>query len=176
MEKSNQISLKKSLPSINNNLLPIDKEFGLQVLKMKMDNIVQMQLENPPVSIKMHLKNNEEKTIDILQLMMIKFQDFYNCSSKMDKNQLLETAYLITHKVPHLNYYDIAMCFKLAKLNEKIYNRIDGAMILEWLINYDIDKTGRIVTERQNIKAQQDGEWTALSERSSIQKLRDYLS
>ncbi len=67
MKKNNQISLKKSLPSINNNLLPIDKEFGLQVLKMKMDNIVQMQLENPPVSIKMNLKTKEEKQTDISQ-------------------------------------------------------------------------------------------------------------
>ena len=93
----------------------------------------------------------------------------------MDKIQLLETAHIIIQQFKHFNYYDIGIALKEAKLKEKIYDRIDGGMILEYLTYHDIDRTGLIVTERENQKAQQNGEWSALSERSSVQRLKDYL-
>jgi len=60
-------------------------------------------------------------------------------------------------------------------MREKIYDRIDGGMILEWLTKYDITRTGMIVTERDKQRTLHDSEWSALSERSSVQKLKDFL-
>ena len=93
----------------------------------------------------------------------------------MDRPQLEETAYIICQQFRHFNYYDIGMCLKLAKMNEKIFDRIDGGMILEWLTRYDITRTGLVITERQKQKTRQDSEWSALGERSSIQRLKDFL-
>ena len=93
----------------------------------------------------------------------------------MDKVQLLETAHIIIQQFKHFNYYDIGLALKEAKLKQKIYDRIDGGMILEFLTHHDIDRTGLIVTEREKQKAQQNAEWSALSERSSVQRLKDYL-
>ena len=165
-----------SLPSTDNKMLtPIQPEFNKQILKMKMNDIVSIALKDKPPSLTKQMKMEEEKTIDIIMLLLIKFQDFYNCKSKMEKHQLEETAYLITQKFGHFNWYDISMCLKLAKINEKIFDRIDGGMILEWLVRYDITRTGMIVTEREKQHSQNNSNWSTLSERSSVQRLKDFL-
>ena len=154
---------------------PIDPKFNRQILKMNMNDVVKVQLNNPPPSLyKTHLLE-EEKTIDILMLMFIKFQDFYNCKTKMSKEQLEETAYIIVNEHRGINFIDVAMCLKLAKTKEKIYDRIDGGMILGWIKDFGNIKTDLIVLERQKQKTKQDSEWSALGERTSIQKLKDFL-
>jgi len=175
MEKKNQVAIAlqtRYLQNINN---PISTEFKADVLKMDMNKLVQFVLESKPKSLWKEYRVDQEKTTDILMLMLIQFQDFYNCKSKMNKEQLFETSHYIITQLRHLNYYDIAMCFKEAKMREKIYDRIDGGMILEWLTKYDITRTGMIVTERDKQRTLHDSEWSALSERSSVQKLKDFL-
>ena len=175
MEKNNEVAIAlqtRYLQNINN---PISKEFQEDVRKMNMQSIVKFCLDSKPITLGRNAKENEEKTTDIIMLMLIKFQDFYNCKNKMNKEQLIETAQLILDTFKHLNYYDIAMCFKIAKSNEKIYDRIDGGMILEWLVRYDITRTGLIVTEREKERTRHNSEWSTLSERSSVQKLKDFL-
>jgi len=157
-------------------LSPIQPEFNKQVLKLKMNDIVSIALNTKPPSLTKQMKLEEEKTIDIIMLMLIKFQEFYNCKNKMEKFQLEETAYLITQKFGHFNWYDIGMCLKLAKMNEKVFDRIDGGMILEWFVRYDINRTGMIVTEREKQHSQHKSNWSTLSERTSVQKLKDFLS
>ena len=165
-----------SLPSTDNKMLtPIHPEFNKQILKMKMNDIVSIALNDKPSSLTKQMKLDQEKTIDIIMLLLIKFQDFYNCKSKMEKHQLEETAYLITQRFGHFNWYDISMCLKLAKMNEKVFDRIDGGMILEWLVRYDITRTGMIVTEREKQHSQYNSNWSTLSERSSVQRLKDFL-
>tara|TARA_R110002020_G_scaffold378135_1_gene589192 strand:+ start:152 stop:649 length:498 start_codon:yes stop_codon:yes gene_type:complete len=164
------------LQNIDKNILsPVNPKFNRHILKMKMNDVVELQLNSPPISLFKSFKENEEMSIDILMLMMLKFQDFFNCKSKMNKEQVEETAYLIVQRFRGLTYVDIGMCLKLSKMNEKIYDRIDGNMIIGWLEKYDATKTNMIVLERQKQKTKQDSEWSALGERSSVQKLKDYL-
>src|SRR5690606_32117391 len=51
----------------------------------------------------------------------------------------LETMKLIIEAYPHLIIADIKLVFKSAKLGEygPVYDRLDGATILEWFKNYD---------------------------------------
>jgi hypothetical protein len=165
-----------SLQNIDRNILsPVNPKFNRNILKMKMNDVVELQLNNPPVSLYKSYKENEEKTVDILMLMMLKFQDFYNCKSKMNREQVEETAFLIIERYRGLNFVDIGMCLKLAKMQEKIYDRIDGGMILGWLDLYDGTKTNLIVLERQKQKTKQESEWSALGERTSQISLKDWM-
>jgi len=165
-----------SLQNIDRNILsPVNPKFNRNILKMKMNDVVELQLNNPPVSLYKSYKENEEKTVDILMLMMLKFQDFYNCKSKMNREQVEETAFLIIERYRGLNFVDIGMCLKLAKMQEKIYDRIDGGMILGWLDLYDGTKTNLIVLERQKQKTKQESEWSALGERTSQLSLKDWM-
>ena len=165
-----------SLQNIDRNILsPVNPKFNRNILKMKMNDVVELQLNDPPVSLYKSYKENEEKTVDILMLMMLKFQDFYNCKSKMNREQVEETAFLIIERYRGLNFVDIGMCLKLAKMQEKIYDRIDGGMILGWLDLYDGTKTNLIVLERQKQKTKQESEWSALGERTSQISLKDWM-
>lgn len=165
-----------SLQNIDRNILsPVNPKFNRQILKMKMNDVVELQLTDPPVSLYKSYKENEERSIDILMLMMLKFQDFFNCKSKMNREQVEETAYIIVERFRGLNYVDVGMCLKLSKMNEKIYDRIDGGMILEWLDKYDSTKTDLIVLERQKQKTKQDSEWSALGERTSELSMKDWM-
>tara|TARA_R110000751_G_scaffold24675_6_gene67818 strand:- start:2537 stop:2968 length:432 start_codon:yes stop_codon:yes gene_type:complete len=142
---------------------------------MNIDKLVQFTLDAKPPSLYKQYKQEEEKTIDIISLMIIEFQDFFNCKTKMNKSQIVESSYLICERFRHFNYFDIGLCFKNAKMNEKVYDRIDGGMILEWLANHDVNRTGLVITEREKQKSRQDSEWSALGERSSFQSLKDFL-
>ena len=165
-----------SLQNIDRNILsPVNPKFNRNILKMKMNDVVELQLNDPPISLYKSYKENEEKTVDILMLMMLKFQDFYNCKSKMNREQVEETAFLIIERYRGLNFVDIGMCLKLAKMQEKIYDRIDGGMILGWLDLYDGTKTNLIVLERQKQKTKQESEWSALGERTSQISLKDWM-
>lgn len=165
-----------SLQNIDDNFFaPMHPSFNKDVLKLDMNGIIKIALEEKPISIYKSYKIAEEKTIDMIMLMIIQFQNFYNCKSKMEKVQLEETAYMIVQNFRHLNYYDIGMCLKQAKLHTKVYDRIDGGMILELLTNYDINRTGMIVNEREKQKAQQNAEWSGLGERSSEITIKDLL-
>jgi len=142
---------------------------------MNTQDLVEFVIQNKPASIYKLYKEDGEKTIDILMLMLIQFQDFYNCKNKMDKGQLADTCWYIVTQLRHLNYYDIALCFKNARMNEKIYDRIDGGMILEWLTRYDIERTGLIVQEREKERAVHNANWGELADRVSETTIKDYL-
>jgi len=176
MEQKNEIAVQSQMRYLQNISNPIGAKFKNDVLKMNMDNLVQFVLQSKPASIYKEYNQNQEKTIDILMLMIIQFQDFYNCKNKMNKEQLTETAHYIVTQLRHLNYYDIAMCFKKVKMTEKVYDRIDGGMVLEWLTKHDIERTGMIVLKREQEKAQHNADWGSLKDRTSEQKLKDFLN
>ena len=168
---------KTSSPSTDRQIMsPVDTGFNIQVLKLKMTDIVDIALVHKPKTLYRQFLDNEEMTIDIVKLMLIQLQDFYNCKSKMTDAQLTESAYLICGEYRHFNYYDIGMCLKLAKTREKVYDRVDGGMVLNWLKQFDIDRNNLIMIERQNQKAKQDGEWSSLGDRSSVVSLKSFLS
>lgn len=155
---------------------PVNSGFNLQVLKLKMSDIVEIALVHKPKSIYKAYLEQEEMTIDIMKLMLIQFQDFYNCKSKMNDAQLTESAYLICQQYRHFNYYDIGMCLKVAKTSEKLYDRIDGGLILEWLKKYEINRDRLIIQEREKSKSKEDSEWSGLGDRSSEISLKSFLA
>jgi len=175
VEKKNQVAVASQTRYLQNIGNPIGKEFKVDVLKMNTQDLVKFVLESKPKSIHKLYKEDGEKTIDTLMLMLIQFQDFYNCKNKMNKGQLADTCWYIVSQLRHLNYYDIALCFKNVRMTEKIYDRIDGGMILEWLTKHDIERTGMIVQEREKQKAQNNAEWSALGDRTSELTLKKYL-
>ena len=175
MAQKNEIAVQSQTRYLQNISNPISREFKTDVLKMSAKDLANFVIDSKPPSIWKLFKKDEERTIDTLMLMLIQFQDFYNCKFKMSKEQLSETCFYIVTQLRHFNYYDIGICFKKAKMNTKVYDRIDGGMILELLTLHDIERTANIVNRREQDKSQQNAEWSSLSERSSVQRLKDYL-
>lgn len=73
-----------------------------------------------------------------LTIMIGNVVHFFNVGKTMDKQQVAITCNLIIEAFPYFKLEDLALCFKKAMLLEygKLYDRIDGAVIIEWLRKY----------------------------------------
>lgn len=73
-----------------------------------------------------------------LAIMVGNVVHFFNVGKTMDKQQVVTTCNLIIDAFPYFKLEDLALCFKKAMLLEygKLYDRIDGAIIIEWLRKY----------------------------------------
>ena len=60
----------------------------------------------------------------------------------MDDLQIAITCDLIIDAFPHFKLEDLTLCFRKAMLLEygKLYDRIDGAIIIEWLVKYSSER------------------------------------
>ena len=120
----------------------------------------------PPSMIKLQQTNSPERIADEIVLIMLEFQNFYNVKTKLDEYQLYDIAFMIMEEYRHLNLLDIGILFKYAKLGKygKVYDRIDGGMVLEWVKQYEMDRTNMIITKRENEHAQTKFEGTRSNE------------
>jgi len=172
-ENQNQLVSQTKFSASTNN--PLSLEFKKSILKTKFSDVIQIVLNDKPKTIYRAYLEDEEKAIDILILMLIQFQDFYNCKRMMNRDQLTEVAYLISEGFRHISYIDIAFCLKRVKSKEKIFDRIDGGLVMGWLQDYDIERTSKILQERKKQKTKQDSEWSGLGERSSLVSLKSFM-
>lgn len=64
--------------------------------------------------------------------------DFFNVENTMSDAQVAFTINLLVEEYPYLKLDDYKMCFRKVMLGHygKVYNRIDGQMILGWIHTY----------------------------------------
>lgn len=76
--------------------------------------------------------------IKVLNLLLIDLIEFFNVGSPMGVEQLNQTTKLIISEYYFLKPDDFRFCFDRAMKGYygKIYNRLDGAIIMEWLNKY----------------------------------------
>lgn len=74
----------------------------------------------------------------ILTLFIIDAIKFFNVGKSMSDEQVAQTIILIQDDYWMLKPEDFKLCFDNAKKGKygKVYDRIDGQVILEWLHNY----------------------------------------
>jgi hypothetical protein len=121
---------------------------------------------------------DEQMTLDIMMLMFLEFQSFFNVKHKMDKGQLMETSYMVLETFRHFSLYDIGMGLKNAKAGVygKFYERIDGSMILEFFLKYENERTSLILAKRKEQDKQNGMDCKNLGDRSSVVSLKEFLS
>lgn len=68
--------------------------------------------------------------------------DYFNISNRMTDAQTIDVVRLIMEKFNYFKLADFKLCFKNAKtgLYGKVYNRIDGLIIFEWLNLYAAER------------------------------------
>lgn len=83
-------------------------------------------------------KQNEESIMGTLQLMIINVVEYYKTSEIMKGAMVEEIALRAILTFGGLTLEDVALCFHRAKNGQlgQIYNRIDGGVIMEWLLAY----------------------------------------
>ena len=169
-----------NLPSIvtsftETSLLDNPRGFKMQVLSLDETSLAHIILEHKPKSLARQVKEQgSERVIDLISILILEVLEWYNVKNSMNESQILDAAYLVYNEFKRFNLYDLGLCFKRGKTGKygKVYDRIDGGVLFEWLHKYDIDRTGNIVTIRQNEDATHK---QAFRERSSEITLKDFL-
>lgn len=68
--------------------------------------------------------------------------DYFNITNRMTEGQTIEVINLIMEKYNYFRVADFKLCFNNAKtgIYGKVYNRLDGQVIFEWLNAYNNDR------------------------------------
>lgn len=98
------------------------------------------------------VQQDEQECISQIMLILIDAIKYFNTSEHMDKEQIQETAYLVAGTMTDLTLEDVAYCIHQAKVGEhgKVYNRIDGGVIMNWLQDYRNKKRAKLAEIEQS--------------------------
>lgn len=80
----------------------------------------------------------ETKSRALVVLILADLVKFFNVGKAMNDIQMAQTADLIFDEFYYLNIEDFKLCFNMAKSGKfgKVYDRIDGQVIMDWLSTY----------------------------------------
>lgn len=86
-----------------------------------------------------------------IESWIVNLRMFFNVGRAMTDSQTFETAMLIVDEFPCLNMADINLVFKRAKSGYfgKVYDRLDGNVILEWFHKYFDERCERAAERSQ---------------------------
>lgn len=87
-------------------------------------------------------EQGEAKARALLVLLVKDMLDFFNLTETMADRQVAVTVDLIIEEYPYMQADDIALCFRNAMKGKygKLYNRIDGQVIMGWLREYNRER------------------------------------
>lgn len=94
----------------------------------------------------------EFKIKAMLNILVIEAVLFFNVGKTMSEPQVKQTVELIYDDYKHFKPEDFKLCFKNAMKGNYgvMYDRIDGQVILSWLIDFDNERDREIETIRTN--------------------------
>ena len=87
-------------------------------------------------------ERGEAKARSVLVLIVNDMLDFFNAAGDMNDTQVAMTVDFILEEYPYMQADDITLCFRNAMKGKygKLYNRIDGQIILGWLREYNRER------------------------------------
>lgn len=95
--------------------------------------------EAPPLSvIKSNLGQAGVRAIIVLAVSEVVL--FFNVGKNMSASQIALTTDLILEQYWYLTVEEIKACFRRAMRSAKVYDRLDGNIILGWLRDYDCER------------------------------------
>ena len=106
-------------------------------------------------------------------------QVYFNLERQMTLPQIEMTIDIIKENFYYFSAEDFSQCFRAAMSGKygKIYNRLDGAVIMDWLRTYDIERTEKIVYEQMQKNSEQNKDIMSLDNfNTAIKKIMDELS
>jgi hypothetical protein len=88
----------------------------------------------------------------LLVALISQFSEFFNVPEPMGEFQVNTTADIILETYHYLTVADFILFFRRAMAGKygKVYNRLDGQVILEMLAKYDVERAEAATTEEIN--------------------------
>jgi hypothetical protein len=100
---------------------------------------------NSPSLAAYKAKTSLERTQALMTSILVDVVLFFNVGKSMDEQQVVETTKMILSEYYFLKPEDFKVCFDRAKKGYygKLYDRLDGSIIMEWLNKY-IDERAEV--------------------------------
>lgn len=97
----------------------------------------------------------------LLNIILVDLVLFFEVGKTMGADQIKQTVQLVLEDYSHLKPEDFKLCFNRLKKGYygKLYDRLDGQIILDCLGQYDNERTGEI----ESIRAKENREYKKLS-------------
>ena len=121
----------------------------------------------PPLAV-VRKEYGEQSLQAILVIILNDVIKFFNVGKTVGQEQLVQTIRLIIEDFYYFNIEDFKLCFNNAKRGfyGKVYDRIDGNIIYEWLEKYseervqtaypEIDRRPEIASKNERVSPNQD--------------------
>lgn len=90
----------------------------------------------------------------LLSIAVCELCDFFNVGKNMNDTQIALTVDIMLERYWYLRLEEIKFCFRRAMAREKLFDRLDGNIILGWLAAYDTERTA----EAMRLSEQEDSE------------------
>lgn len=122
----------------------VTKAYASQVQlyqNLKTSSISTMVAAKTPTIARIKNEASETDVRALLYIAICEVCDFFNVGKNMNDTQVALTADLIIEEFWHLRLEEIKYCFRRAMRREKVFDRIDGNIVLGWLDQYDAERT-----------------------------------
>lgn len=100
-----------------------------------------MVVAQTPTLAKIKNEASETDARALLYIALCEVCDFFNVGKNMTDTQIAVTVDLILESFWHLHLEEIKYCFRRAMMREKLFDRLDGNIIISWLMQYDAERT-----------------------------------
>lgn len=123
-------------------------------MKTVSDNILS---EQPNLTELQHLipKHGDMAVKLIIMHALKEVRDFFNVGKNLSNPQITLTAELIMSQYWYFKIEDIKLCLRRAMSKEKLFDRLDGNIILGWLREYDTERTEEAIRISEQEETQQ---------------------
>lgn len=102
------------------------------------------------------IKNSASETDAraLLYIAICEVCDFFNVGKNMSDTQVALTVDLILESYWYMKLEEIKYCFHRAMRREKLFDRLDGNIILGWLKEYDAERTEEAIRKSEQRESQ----------------------
>lgn len=94
-----------------------------------------------PTLAKIKNEVSETDARALLYIAICEVCDFFNVGKNMNDTQIALTVDLIIERFWYFKLEEIKYCFRRAMMCEKLFDRLDGNIIIGWLREYDNERT-----------------------------------
>lgn len=104
--------------------------------------------------IKNEISLNDARAL--LSIALCEVCDFFNVGKNMNDTQIALTVDLILENYWYFHLEEIKYCLHRAMMRERLFDRLDGNIILGWLRDYDTERTeeAMCISEQEAMQAQ----------------------
>ena len=123
------------------------------ISSLKAKNIIQCFNQDAPTLGTLKLYQGEAITNAVLHILLSEVKDFFNVGNTFNSQQLTITRELIYKEYHYLKISEIKYCFRMGMAGNfgDLYGRLDGQIVMNWLKEYDKERTvfrGNLTLER----------------------------